>query len=42
VYGREQSEVVSPRDGVLLLLRHTPTVMVGGGLAFVTGRFATT
>lgn len=42
VYGREQSEVVSPRDGVLLLLRHTPTVMLGEGLAFVTGRFAAT
>lgn len=42
VYGREQSAVVSPRDGILLLLRHTPTVMVGEGLAFVTGRYEVT
>ncbi len=39
VYGRIQEEVTSPRDGVLLLLRHTPTVATGEGLAFVTGRF---
>lgn len=40
VWGWIQEEVVSNRDGILLLLRNTPTVNAGDGVAFVTGRYA--
>lgn len=40
VWGRELCAVPSNRDGILVLLRNTPTVHAGEGVAFVTGRYA--
>ncbi len=40
VWGQELCTVQSNRDGILVLLRNTPAVRAGAGVAFVTGRYA--
>lgn len=39
VFGQERRAVESNRDGILLLLRNSPAVDVGDGVAFVTGTY---